>query len=150
MRTCYVDSHEGGLWCYIVIHTGNLLRRLQLFYFHLWPIYWLSPRTSSGTPFLYNKILFYIIFLSFAANVTATYTYKESPYRSAHLSTLEILGYKATYTKLSTSGISFLWHVRNQALCLQCRICFVSLCLKWTTTLLRIRRYALNSGLSPW
>jgi hypothetical protein len=25
-----------------VIHTENLLRPLQMFYLHLWPIYWLS------------------------------------------------------------------------------------------------------------
>jgi hypothetical protein len=44
MRVCYLDSHEAGMCCYLVIHTENLLRPLQLFYFHLWPIYWL-PRT---------------------------------------------------------------------------------------------------------
>jgi hypothetical protein len=42
MRICYPDSHEAGLCCYLVIHTENLLRPLQLFYFHFWPIYWLS------------------------------------------------------------------------------------------------------------
>jgi hypothetical protein len=39
---CYLDCHEAGLCCYLVIHIENLLRPLQLFYFHLWPIYWLS------------------------------------------------------------------------------------------------------------
>jgi hypothetical protein len=38
---CYLDSHEAGLCCYPVIHTENLLHPLQLFYFHLWPTYWL-------------------------------------------------------------------------------------------------------------
>jgi hypothetical protein len=28
--------------CYLVIHIETLLRPLHLFYFHLWPIYWLS------------------------------------------------------------------------------------------------------------
>jgi hypothetical protein len=42
MRVCYLDCHETGLCCYLVIHIENLLRPLQLFYFHLWPIYWLS------------------------------------------------------------------------------------------------------------
>jgi hypothetical protein len=42
MRVCYLDCHEAGLCCYLVIHIENLLRPLQLFYFHLWPIYWLS------------------------------------------------------------------------------------------------------------
>jgi hypothetical protein len=28
--------------CYLVIHIENLLHQLQLFYFHLRPIYWLS------------------------------------------------------------------------------------------------------------
>jgi hypothetical protein len=42
MRVSYVDCHEAGLCCYLVIHIANLLRPLQLFYFHLWPIYWFS------------------------------------------------------------------------------------------------------------
>jgi hypothetical protein len=39
---CFLDSHGAGLCCYLVIQIENLLRRLQLFYFHLWPICWLS------------------------------------------------------------------------------------------------------------
>jgi hypothetical protein len=35
MRFCYLDSHEAGLCCYLVIHVENLLPPLQLFYFHL-------------------------------------------------------------------------------------------------------------------
>jgi hypothetical protein len=35
---CCLDCHEAGLCCYLVIHVENLL---HLFYFHLWPIYWL-------------------------------------------------------------------------------------------------------------
>jgi hypothetical protein len=42
MYVCYLDCHEGVLCCYLVIHIGNLLCPLQLFYFHLWPIYWLT------------------------------------------------------------------------------------------------------------
>jgi hypothetical protein len=42
MHICYLDCPEAGLYCYPVIHTENLLYPLQLFYFHLWPIYWLS------------------------------------------------------------------------------------------------------------
>jgi hypothetical protein len=42
VRLCYLDCHEAELCCYLVIHTETLLRALQLFYFHLWPIYWLS------------------------------------------------------------------------------------------------------------
>jgi hypothetical protein len=38
MCICYLGSHEAGLCCYLVMHIQNL----QLFYFHLWPIYWLS------------------------------------------------------------------------------------------------------------
>jgi hypothetical protein len=41
MRVCYLDYHEVGLCCYLVLYTEKLLRSLQLFYFHLWPIYWL-------------------------------------------------------------------------------------------------------------
>jgi hypothetical protein len=42
MCVCYLDCHEAGLCCYLVLHIQNLLRPLQLFYFHLRPIYWLS------------------------------------------------------------------------------------------------------------
>jgi hypothetical protein len=42
MFLCYLDCHEAGLCCYLVIHIENLLHPLQLFYFHLRPIYWLS------------------------------------------------------------------------------------------------------------
>jgi hypothetical protein len=38
MRVCYLDCHEAGLCCYIIIHIENLLHQLQPFYFHLWPI----------------------------------------------------------------------------------------------------------------
>jgi hypothetical protein len=34
MRVSYLDCHEAGLCCYQVIHKWNLLRPLQLFYFH--------------------------------------------------------------------------------------------------------------------
>jgi hypothetical protein len=39
MRVCYLDCHEAGLCCYLVIHTENLLRQLQVFHFHLGLIY---------------------------------------------------------------------------------------------------------------
>jgi hypothetical protein len=42
MPVCYLDCHEAGLCCYVVIHIENLLRPFQLFYFNLWHIYWLS------------------------------------------------------------------------------------------------------------
>jgi hypothetical protein len=42
MRLCYLNCHEVGLCCYLVIHIENLLHPFQLFYFHLCPIYWLS------------------------------------------------------------------------------------------------------------
>jgi hypothetical protein len=35
MRVCYLDCHETGLCCYLVVHRENLLHPLQLFYFHL-------------------------------------------------------------------------------------------------------------------
>jgi hypothetical protein len=47
MRVCYLDCHEVGLCCYLVIHIENLLRPLQLFNFHLWIIYWLSVVVQS-------------------------------------------------------------------------------------------------------
>jgi hypothetical protein len=42
MRVSYLDCHEARLYCYLVIHIENLLHPLQMFYFHLWSIYWLS------------------------------------------------------------------------------------------------------------
>jgi hypothetical protein len=42
IRICYLDCHESGPCCYLVIHIENLLRPLLLFYFHLWRIYWPS------------------------------------------------------------------------------------------------------------
>jgi hypothetical protein len=42
MRVCYIDCYEAELCCNLMIHNENLLRPLQLFYFHLWPTYWLS------------------------------------------------------------------------------------------------------------
>jgi hypothetical protein len=42
MRVCYLDWHDAGLCCYLVIHISNLLHPLQLYYFHLWPINWLA------------------------------------------------------------------------------------------------------------
>jgi hypothetical protein len=42
MRVHCLDSHEAGLCCYLVIHIENLWHPLQLFYFPLWPIYWLT------------------------------------------------------------------------------------------------------------
>jgi hypothetical protein len=42
IRFVYPGYHDSGLCCYLVIHTENLLRPSQLFYFHLWHIYCLS------------------------------------------------------------------------------------------------------------
>jgi hypothetical protein len=42
MQVYYLDCHEAGLCCYLVIHTETLLCSLKPFYFYLWPIYWLS------------------------------------------------------------------------------------------------------------
>jgi hypothetical protein len=42
IRVFYLHCQEAGLYCYLVIHIRNLLRPLQLFYLHLWSIYWLS------------------------------------------------------------------------------------------------------------
>jgi hypothetical protein len=42
MGVCYLDCYETRLRCYLVIYIENLLHPLQLIYFHLWPVYWLS------------------------------------------------------------------------------------------------------------
>jgi hypothetical protein len=41
-RVCYLDCRKAGHCCYLVIHIENLLSPLQLFYLHLWPIFWFS------------------------------------------------------------------------------------------------------------
>jgi hypothetical protein len=68
MRVCYLDFHESGMCCHLVIHTGNLLHQLQLFYFHLWPIYWLSLVCSLQVlrPDLSTQVL--VVFLRLQAN----------------------------------------------------------------------------------
>jgi hypothetical protein len=38
MRAYYLDCLEVGPCCYLVIHMETILRPLQMFYFHLWPI----------------------------------------------------------------------------------------------------------------
>jgi hypothetical protein len=35
MGVCYLDCHEAGLCCYPVTQIEDLLRQIQLFYFHL-------------------------------------------------------------------------------------------------------------------
>jgi hypothetical protein len=56
MHVFYLDCHEVGLCCYLVIHIEDLLHPLQLFYFYLKPVYWLSliqqlyPSECSCTP----------------------------------------------------------------------------------------------------
>jgi hypothetical protein len=42
MCICYLDCHKAGLCHYLVIQIENVLHQLQLFYFHLWTVYWLS------------------------------------------------------------------------------------------------------------
>jgi hypothetical protein len=42
MRVYYLDYHETGLCYYLMIHIESLLLPLRLFFFHLWPIHWLS------------------------------------------------------------------------------------------------------------
>jgi hypothetical protein len=48
MRVCYLDCHEAGRCCYLVICIENLLRQLHLFYFNLWCVYWLPRIFSEG------------------------------------------------------------------------------------------------------
>jgi hypothetical protein len=50
MRVCYLDYHEAGLCCYLVLHIENLLRPLHLFYFNLWYIYRLLRILADGFP----------------------------------------------------------------------------------------------------
>jgi hypothetical protein len=38
MRVSYLGCLEAGPCCYLVIHIENVLRPLQMFYFHLWSI----------------------------------------------------------------------------------------------------------------
>jgi hypothetical protein len=77
MHICCLDCHEAGLCCYLVIHTENLSRPLQLFYFHLWPIYWLSL-VSSSTKSLLNIISFKIVPLHSNAPLPQTFPLLEA------------------------------------------------------------------------
>jgi hypothetical protein len=64
MDVCYLGCHEVGLYCYLVIHIKTLLDLLQLFYFHLWPIYLLSlvfESHNSNTIFLFIPYLLLIL-----------------------------------------------------------------------------------------
>jgi hypothetical protein len=54
MHVCYLECHEPGLCCYLVIHIENLLRPVQLIYFHLWPVYRLS---LVNTTISYSRVL---------------------------------------------------------------------------------------------
>jgi hypothetical protein len=69
MSVWYLDYHEAGLCCYLLIHIGNLLRPLQLFYFHLWPAYWLP------------------LLLHAWYKVLSTLDHWDAPYRIAQLKT---------------------------------------------------------------
>jgi hypothetical protein len=53
---CYLHSHKAELYCYLMIRVENLLRSLHLFYFHLWPIYWLSLVVTFNFSNLVSKI----------------------------------------------------------------------------------------------
>jgi hypothetical protein len=55
MRVCYLDCHEAGLCYYLAVLIENLLCPLQLFYFHLWPIYWLSLFLSTVPALVLSK-----------------------------------------------------------------------------------------------
>jgi hypothetical protein len=48
MPVSYLDCHEAGLCCYLVIHIESLLRLLQQFYF-LFVIYLLTLPLKKGT-----------------------------------------------------------------------------------------------------
>jgi hypothetical protein len=44
MSVCYLDCHEAGRCCYLVMYIQNLLRPLQPFYFHFWStVFTISP-----------------------------------------------------------------------------------------------------------
>jgi hypothetical protein len=56
MRVCYLDCYEIGLCCYLVIQIENLLHTLQLFYFNLWPIYWLRRINKYKSKWIIKKM----------------------------------------------------------------------------------------------
>jgi hypothetical protein len=68
MLVCFLDCHQAGLCCYLVRHTGNVLRPLQLFYFNLWFVYWLSPvqylDAGQGLGKLAQPVTFLVIVLA--------------------------------------------------------------------------------------
>jgi hypothetical protein len=59
LRVCYLNCHEAGLCCYVVIHIEHLLRPLQLLYFHM--TYFLIPLrlyscSYTGTDYLVIEV----------------------------------------------------------------------------------------------
>jgi hypothetical protein len=82
MRICYLDCHEAGLCCYLVIHIENLLRQLQLFYFHLCPIYWLSlvfPYIKTG---IWHRGVWWVMDMSKEPAISTMRKESRLPWRS--------------------------------------------------------------------
>jgi hypothetical protein len=52
---CYLDCHEAGLCCYLVVHVEKLLRPLQLSYFHF-------PRNIIESLFHWMRIVLWNVF----------------------------------------------------------------------------------------
>jgi hypothetical protein len=101
MRVCYLDSHEAGLCCYLTIQIGNLLRPLQLFYFHLWPIYWLSllsSPTSVSRPSLISD--------EYQATPCHIPEYNRLHHKFSFITCFIILGFEVLTTMFMKSSIS--------------------------------------------
>jgi hypothetical protein len=52
---CYLDCHAVGLCCYLVIYIEKLLHQLQVIYFHLCRISWLSLVDVSKVKFTLQR-----------------------------------------------------------------------------------------------
>jgi hypothetical protein len=76
MCVCCVYYHEGGLCCYLVIHIENLLRSWQLFYFHLYTIYW--------APFVWKFVLVFQR-VCFIRNKKLFFNFENFTFKSANL-----------------------------------------------------------------
>jgi hypothetical protein len=77
MRVCYLDCHEAGLCCCLVIHTENLLHPLQLFYFHLWlfidsPLSYVPRGVKNGRPISPLPISLHGLLLNYLSTETTS------------------------------------------------------------------------------
>jgi hypothetical protein len=133
VRVCYLDCHEAGLCCHLVIQTENLLLPLQVFYFHLCPIYWLSLVFSHFRLTLFKYCPIFFICVLFAQFIVFLFTNSSSMLRNFYLITLfsiffyseHLSSFPLRHSYLNIKG-SYLWLVLFWALLLSVLIILIT------------------------